>query len=217
MDDVRATAQALAAFHTAGRDFPSIADGQKLGPRGETDPAELFLLIDKLHPDGGEALNNYRAWTEQASQELSDDRFAALPQTLIHGDIQPANIIIDDGKVKALIDLDWCDRRPRVYDLAFAILLCCARHDQPIDGSDIWSLTQTPWVDRELTKEFFHAYAERGWPLSADEIDTLHPQVVLSWCHCRLAGAMKVEPSQRREFLERPPHDSAALFPDRMT
>ena len=44
----------------------------------------------------------------------------------------------------------------------------------------------------------------------------LVPQVMLSWCHCRLAGAMKVEASRRQEFLARPPGASKHFSPARL-
>jgi Ser/Thr protein kinase RdoA (MazF antagonist) len=211
-DDIRALAIALATFHQAGKDFTTRCN--KLGARGETDPREMLDLIAKLRPAASAALEPYQAWITSASRDLPDAAFESLPHTLIHGDIQPANILIDGGRVTALVDLDWCDRRPRIYDIAFAILLCCATHESPIDGGDIWSLSQPPRVQPNLVQLFLQNYNEQGWPLEAREMDALRPQIILSWCHCRLAGAMKVEPARQEEFLARPPHDSAALFPD---
>ncbi|HTL29738.1 MAG TPA: phosphotransferase [Tepidisphaeraceae bacterium] len=208
-DDIRALAKALAKFHLAGRDFDATKSPRKLGPRGETDPRELFDLVAKL-PSA--KVKRYQDWIKSA--ELCDQTFSCLPQTLIHGDVQPANILIDESHVTALVDLDWCDWRPRVYDLAFTILLCCATHETPIDGGDIWSLSQPPVVQADLARMFLETYEEQGWPLSPEENSALRPQIILSWCHVRLAGAMKVEPSRRAEFLARPPHDLTALFPD---
>jgi homoserine kinase type II len=215
--DARALAAALAAFHRAGKNFECDRTMHKLGPRGETEPAELRRLIAQLRQDAPAALPLYEGWIDQASGALTDALIASLPHTLIHGDIQPANILIDAGKVSALVDLDWCDWLPRVYDLAFAILLCCAKHDSPIDGADIWSLSEPPRVERALARDFLNCYDAGGWALSAMERSALRPQVMLSWCHCRLAGAMKVEPSRRQAFLERPPHDLTALYPDGIT
>jgi Ser/Thr protein kinase RdoA (MazF antagonist) len=215
--DARALAKALACFHRVGRDFERDQAIHKLGPRGETEPAELRRLIAQLRQDAPAALPLYDRWIEDASSVLTDSAVAALPHTLIHGDVQPANILIHAGRVSALVDLDWCDWLPRIHDLAFAVLLCCASHDSPIDGGDIWSLSQSPLVRTDLVRDFLGAYDAQGWPLSAIERCALQPQVMLSWCHCRLAGAMKVEPARRREFLERPPHDPAALYPDGIT
>jgi Ser/Thr protein kinase RdoA (MazF antagonist) len=210
-DDIRALSDALSAFHLAGREFEPQTAAQKLGPRGETDPAELLGIIHKLRPDAPGAVELYEQWTSAAAHNLSDAVFASLPHTLIHGDIQPANILIDEGRVTALVDLDWCDWRPRIYDLSFAILLCCATHESPIDGSDIWSLSQPPVVQRELARVFLEVYGNQGWPMSPPERSALRAQITLSWCHCRLAGAMKVPPERRHDFLDRSPYDLAAL------
>ena len=125
-----------------------------------------------------------------------------------------ASSLMDDDGVIAFVDFDWCAWRPRIYDLAFAILLCCAKHETPIDGGDIWSLSQAPLVQADQARAFLHAYDGQGWPLSSEETRALRPQMILSWCHVRLAGAMKVAPEKRAEFLSRPPHDLGALFPD---
>jgi Ser/Thr protein kinase RdoA (MazF antagonist) len=216
-DDIRALAEALSAFHRAGKEFKPRTQTHKLGPRGETDPAQLLDIARKLRPDAHAVLKLYEDWIAEASADLPDAAFASLPSTLIHGDIQPANILIDAGRVTALVDLDWCDHRPRIYDLAFGILLCCATHESPIGGGDIWSLSQPPVVERELGRMFLQVYDDQGWRLSSSERRSIRPQVILSWCHCRLAGALKVEPQRRREFLERPPHKTSALFPDGIT
>ncbi len=213
VEDLRALATALASFHRAGREFRQPSP-QKLGLRGETDPRELFRLVKEMKADAPNEVELYENWTKVFGSALRDAQFKALPHTLIHGDIQPANVLINGGHVSAFIDLDWCDSRPRIYDLAFAILLCCATHETPIDGGDIWSLSQPAEVDRELARLFLDAYEEAGWSLSREESSALGPQVFLSWCHVRLAGSMKVEPARRAEFLARPPHDPAVLLPD---
>jgi homoserine kinase type II len=213
IDDLRALATALASFHREGREFRQ-ASSQKVGPRGETDPRELFRLVKQLKSDAPNEVRRYENWAKVFGSALRDERFEALPHTLVHGDIQPANVLINAGRVSAFIDFDWCDWRPRIYDLAFAILLCCAAHETPIDGGDIWSLSQPAEVVRDLASLFLNTYEEAGWALSREESSALGPQLFLSWCHVRLAGAMKIEPSRRAEFLARPPFDPAVLFPD---
>ena len=54
LDDIRALAAAMAKFHGVGSRFTSSCD--KLGPRGETDPAQMRQLIDQLRKDAGESL-----------------------------------------------------------------------------------------------------------------------------------------------------------------
>lgn len=213
-DQVAGLAKALSRFHERGRSFPGPREAQKLGPRGETEPRELARLVAELRPDAPREVKPYEHWLKQASEDLPDSAFHSLAQTLVHGDVQPANVLMIGNNVSCFVDLDWCDWRPRVYDLAFAILLCCAKHETPIDGGDIWSLSQPAEVDRDLARLFLDAYEEAGWSLSREESSALGPQVFLSWCHVRLAGAMKVEPARRAEFLARPPHDPAVLLAD---
>ena len=64
--------------------------------RGETDTGELLELGQTLQEHAA-AATRYREWTMQAAEKLPDSRFDALPHTLIHGDVQPANIIIEDS------------------------------------------------------------------------------------------------------------------------
>jgi Ser/Thr protein kinase RdoA (MazF antagonist) len=208
-EELRGLAKGLAEFHRVGRAFTGRYD--KLGLRGETDPAELFRIVDVVR-EQAPAANVYREWIAAAAKLLPDGVFESLPHTLIHGDVQPANVLMEGGRVVAFVDRDWCAWRPRVYDLAFAILLCCAKHDAPIRGEDIWSLSQPARVTGDQMQVFLEAYQQCDWPLESRELAALRPQIALSWCHCRLAGAMKVEPARRQEFLARPPRDINALF-----
>ncbi len=209
-----AVGDALGKFHAAGVDLPDRCD--KLGPRGETDPLELLDIatrIDRESVGCTTVLRNYRRWVVEGTEELPTPRFAALPHTLVHGDIQPANILMKDGTVVAFVDLDWCAWRPRIYDLAFALLFCCSTHESIIDGSDIWSLTQPLTLQETLVRAFLNSYERRVEPLDAGERHALVGQTILSWCHCRLAGALKVSAERRRAFLTRPPDDAAVLVP----
>ncbi len=214
LGDIRLLGRALTQFHLCGRAFPGRYD--KLGPRGETSPVamnDIAVAIKSETPECAASVQMYERWISTAAADLSADAYAALPHTLVHGDVHPANILMDSGRVAAFVDLDWCAWRPRVYDLAFAILLCCSSHDSPIRGGDIWRLTQPPSVQQDCVQEFLRACADEGWPLEPCEANALRAQVMLSWCHCRLAGALKVEPPRRNEFLSRPPSDAASLFP----
>jgi len=209
-----ALGDALGKFHVAGKDFPERYD--KLGPRGETDPLEMLDVaarIDRDSPDCTRALRPYRRWVVETSESLPAHHFEALEHTLVHGDIQPANILMADGAVAAFVDLDWCAWRPRIYDLAFALLFCCSTHEAIIDGGDIWSLTQPLTLQETLVRAFLNSYERRAEPLDASERHALVSQAILAWCHCRLAGAMKVPADKRREFLARPPDDAATLVP----
>jgi homoserine kinase type II len=215
-EDAAALGAALARWHRVGQAFPLRYE--KAGPRGETDPQQLQERIAKIageSPDTARILAGYRNAIEQATAALPGREYSRLPHTLIHGDVQPANILLQAGQVSAFVDLDWCAWQARLYDLCFAILLCCANHDTPFDGGDIWSLSQTPRFSTLATRRFLHSYELHGVPLTEEERRALPPQIMLTWCHVRLGGALKVPASQRAAFLERLPQIeklSALLF-----
>jgi Ser/Thr protein kinase RdoA (MazF antagonist) len=210
--DVRLLAGALTRLHRAALLFSPRFD--KLSPRGETDPDYLRAVGRELcdrRPDCADAIARYDGWVERAARDLDAAAFSGLPHTLVHGDVQPANVLVTDGGM-VFVDFDWCAWRPRVYDLAFAILLCCSTHDAPVRGDDVWSISQPVRFQPHLLRGFLESCADAGWPLDTCEKAVLGPQIVLSWCSCRLGGAMKTDPSRWREFLARPPHDLESLY-----
>jgi homoserine kinase type II len=208
--DVAALGAALAQWHRVGQEFPLRYE--KAAPRGETDPQQLQERIAKIanetaNESAGAAgfLTDYQTAVTRAAHALTGREYSRLPHTLIHGDIQPANILLRAGQISAFVDLDWCAWQARIYDLCFAVLLCCANHDAPFDGGDIWSLSQTPHFPGGVVEDFLHAYESHGTPLSECERAALQPQLILTWCHVRLGGALKVPANRRAEFLKRAP------------
>jgi Ser/Thr protein kinase RdoA (MazF antagonist) len=201
-------ATSLALFHQGGRDFPSRYE--KLGRRGETDPSILqqqAKQIEEEFPGCSKIVARYREWLTVAEESLPDSLYTALPHTLVHGDPQPANLLFENNSVVAWLDLDWCGWQARLYDLCFGILFCCSTHETPIRGEDIWSLTQPPRIEPEDVARFLDVYETRSFPLTPDERHALKPQLLLSWCHARLAGAFKVSSAERSSFLSRPPEE----------
>jgi len=204
---------ALGKFHRAGNGF--TLRYEKMGVRGETDPERLLLNAARMrseNPESGPALEPYVQLLAQASQALSPGAYPALPHTLVHGDIQPANVLMGAEGVCAFVDFDWCAWRPRIYDLAFAILCCCASHAQPIGNGDIRALTQAPDFNAAATKSFMDAYEASAGTLSGAEKKCLGSQVALTWCHIRIDGAFKVSREERCRFLTRPIPKESFLF-----
>ncbi|OPZ93339.1 MAG: homoserine kinase [candidate division TA06 bacterium ADurb.Bin417] len=213
--DAAALGRALAGWHRLGRSFPKHFE--KLGTWGETDPLELKAVLDRLQtetPGIEKALEPYRRLLAAAVREMAA---GGQTLTLVHGDLQPGNILVSGGAVSGFLDLDWCGRRPRLYDLAFVFLFCCAGHDRPLAGGDIWMLTQPPRWRRPAFESFAAAYFPAAGRLTAAEAAELPARVRLAWCHTRLHGALKVARGRRRDFLGRegwsdPPGDIYNLF-----
>jgi len=196
---------ALGNFHRAGSGF--TLRYEKIGARGETDPDRLLLNAKRLRnetPASGSALEPYERLIAQSAQALLPGAYLALPHTLGHGDVQPANVLMGADGVHAFVDFDWCAWRPRIYDLAFAILCCCSSHEQPVGKGAIWALTQAPDFNAGATKSFLNAYEKSAGTLSGEEKKCLGPQIALAWCHARIDGAFKVPREERRNFLARP-------------
>lgn len=206
-EDCATLGKALAHLHAAGKAFPLRYE--KISPRGETAPGFLRERLERTEtetPETKNILHSYRETMEQSAKLLDDATYDSLPHTLIHGDVQPANLLLDKSTFRAFVDVDWCAWRARIYDLSFAILTCCAHHKSTFDGGDIWSLTQTPYLKNGVVEQFLNSYQNSGTPLTAAEKSALQHQIILTWCHIRLGGALKVEPARRLGFLERAPN-----------
>ena len=198
----------LGNFHRSGAGFDLRYE--KMGARGETDPEQLLQNAKRLRNDNprlGPALESYERLITQATRDFPAEAYLALPHTLVHGDVQPANIIMGDEGVNVFVDFDWCAWRPRIYDLAFAVLCCCSSHEQPVGKGDIRALTQSPYFNAGATENFLDAYEKSAGPLADAEKKYLGHQIALTWCHVRIDGAFKVPREERRDFLSRPVPD----------
>lgn len=202
--DVIALARSLGRFHLAGSSFAGRCD--KLGPRGETDPDHLLRSIERARrdcPETGAVLDVHRQTVLESAESLTAETYDSLPCTIVHGDVQPANIIMAEAGVRAFIDMDWMAWRPRVYDLCFALLCCVASHDRPIGQGDVWDLTQSPVSDDDMKRKFLEEYQRTSGPLTSAEEAALEPQMELTWCHIRVDNCLKVPRERRLEFLQR--------------
>jgi len=212
-DDLATLAPALAAFHQAGAGFPLRLP--KAGPRGETDPGRLLGEIERVRyeaPGARQALAPYRSAVVHAAARLSRQEYADLPHTLVHGDVQPANVLIADHRVAAFVDLDWCAWQPRLYDLCFALLCCALRHPEPIGQGDVWRLTQAPVLAPGAAAAFLDEYQRHASRLTRGERAALPAQLTLTWCHIRVSNALKVPPAERAGFLVRPGENPQVLL-----
>ena len=115
VEDMRQAAVALGRFVAAlGVEAPAEAPGNPYrgGPLTDRDPAfreRVILLNDSI-----DTTAVTRTWDAALATAPADDR------RWLHGDLHPANIVVDDGQVVAVID--WVDLSAgdRAYDLAAA-------------------------------------------------------------------------------------------------
>ena len=198
---LESVAGSLALFHRAGREFSG-----RFRPggyaRGEMTPGRLLGIARALVPSCGEIAGFYASQVETAAKRLDERTYHALPHTLVHGDVQPANMIFAESDVLCFVDYDWLGRQPVIYDIAEALILFCARRERPIDGANIWSLSMPFEFDRESARTFLQTYQE-GNDLPTNVLPHLMEQVRLTWAHIRLSGARKVKVEERETFLSR--------------
>ena len=199
---LESVARNLATFHSAGIAFnESFCPGGY--PRGEMTPHRLLALAKALAPSCGHITKFYTSQVVEASKRLDDETYNSLPHTLVHGDIQPSNMIFSGSELSSFIDYDWLGRQPPIYDLAGAIIFFCGNREKPIDGGDIWSLSMPFTFDGGMITRFLQVYREHRCFPDDVLLPLLMEQVRLTWVHIRLSGAHKVKPPEREAFLSR--------------
>ncbi|MCI3934368.1 phosphotransferase [Streptomyces sp. AN091965] len=111
--------EALARLHACapsldaapGEDYLRLV-ADHLALAADTSDPSLRPLVELL---GGELAH--------ARQELHRAGWEQLPQTAVHGDVNPWNLLFTErGQVTAVLDFDNCDRGSRLRDLAEAVL-----------------------------------------------------------------------------------------------
>ncbi|GGM88830.1 phosphotransferase [Streptomyces fuscichromogenes] len=74
-------------------------------------------------PERANALSTWRTVHQRALAELDGAGYDTLPAVLTHGEIAGSNLVFDqEGTLRALLDWDAVQLRPRAYDLAKAAL-----------------------------------------------------------------------------------------------
>ncbi|MFJ1646695.1 phosphotransferase enzyme family protein [Streptomyces sp. NPDC088258] len=129
--DLRAAAETIAAVHAVpldGLPEPGANPIQDMEFWLEAEAGALDDLGALVSETAGPALweetaDAYRGAYARARAELDLAAYQALPATLTHGELAGSNLVFDDdGKLISLLDWDGVDIRPRVYDLARALL-----------------------------------------------------------------------------------------------
>lgn len=214
LNEVAAAGAMLARFHRATdrleprgqKDWPRYFDPkQSLKALKEaqrqltgSDPGDLQPFTAS---EVAEVLKCLTAEAKACERRLPDKAYWALPLTIIHGDWHPANLRFTDHRVAGIFDFDWVGRQPRMVDVADGLLFFGSVRPKPLDGGDIWSLTQPLHPDWERMQVFMDAY--RGhMPLEASELLRLPDLLRQRALYIRVDPmTRKVPPERRLAFL----------------
>jgi Ser/Thr protein kinase RdoA (MazF antagonist) len=142
--------------------------------------------LDELGPEGAAFVRRMR--------EASKLRGALEPRQIVHGDFAFGNVLLRDGRVTGILDLEVATEDARAAELGVALRLVLSK-----------STRERLWLP--LLRGYL-----RAAPLTATEIDALptlasqHDAVVLAWWLGRLrSGARDIRPLTQRvaEALDR--------------
>ncbi len=160
-----------------------------------------FVRDSYATPSQVPAVERATEWVRWLGQAYSDEVYAKLPKSVIHGDFNGCNLLFaSDGRVVGVFDYDWAWRDTRVRDVGEALFFFGACRDEAPDTGSIWSLTACPRFDTARMADFLHSYRQAS-PLSDDELAATPLAMLGRWVACRTEGAMKVPERRRAEFL----------------
>jgi Ser/Thr protein kinase RdoA (MazF antagonist) len=200
---VEAAGRLLAALHATGAalDLP----GGKTLPRLH-DPANILrglhwaaeqAVTEAQHTD----LERCIAVAEDVARSLPDEAYWALPQTVVHGDYHPLNLLFEGDEVTGLFDFDWAGPGPRMVDVTDGLLFFCGTRPGPLKAGDIVALTQAFTLDRGLMAAFGRGYAAEVEPTPA-ELRALPDLLRARWLFCRVdAMERKIAPERKLPYL----------------
>lgn len=211
-EDLRSAGLFLGKLHNASSDF--TPPYSKNVPRYD-DPYLSMLMLDSLDNTltpteiGENVTEDIRYLKNQLNKvmrELPDAVYCSLPKAVIHGDFHPANLRFRDHAVSALFDFDWVSMQPRLRDVADGILYLAAERKTPIDGSDIYSLTQTCSINLRRSRVFVDGYVDGYKGASFDRFPNAELRVLPSflrarWIHSRLQATWKVPGCEKLRVL----------------
>ena len=190
---VEAVGAALAELHAALTTYPPDArpgvppygDLQRIHPRIPDPylltPAELGL------PDAPPYDRLLGWWREELAglRASVEDHYSTLPQQVIHGDCVSGNLLIQDGRITAVLDFDFARPDARAMDVAIGLKYAMRTWDNP--------------DPLPIARAFCRGYARRGW-LTTAEVNAmpwlirLRDAVLAIWCLGRALAAGDARP-----------------------
>ena len=126
------SARALGKFHVVCRDFP-CPDRDARKWRFSEVPRDLFAKLYETAKKQtsshqlDDQCNNIALFLREAANELNEDACNVFETGLIHGDWHSGNLIFQDNKLAAIIDLEFAGDGCYLEDLSYAISNLCIR------------------------------------------------------------------------------------------
>ncbi|HOX37114.1 MAG TPA: phosphotransferase [Candidatus Brocadiia bacterium] len=158
--------------------------GRDLALQGATDQSQMSELLrttDAIH---------------QLLRRLPPKTFWSLPQTIVHADYHPANMLFDGSRMVGLFDFDYSCEHPRLKDLANALIYFGAGRERQLDSSDIRTYIQKFAFIPERIRCFMSEY-EREAPLTKAERENLSVMMLGRWLQMRSCGIVKLPAGER--------------------
>ncbi len=126
------SAQALGRFHEVCRDFPRPERDARLWRFGEVSRTHLGRLYRRAREEGEAAeadalCDRIAVFLHDAGQALSFEVRDTFETGLIHGDWHSGNLIFHDGKLCAIVDLEFAGDGCYLEDLSYALSNLCIR------------------------------------------------------------------------------------------
>ncbi|MEV6868995.1 phosphotransferase [Streptosporangium subroseum] len=161
------TADLLARFHAFTPSDPSPVGCEPSWQAWLGDPDQMRKRVASLASDHPDLLQGYRPHLRHVLQHA--ELLVHLPMVVwTHGDVHGGNLLTYGGQVSALLDLDAVDRRPRIWDVAMAVLM----------------LTRAGRGDYRLREDrvtaFLTGYRRRAAALTSNEVTAICAMTALS-------------------------------------
>lgn len=118
----RSVGAALAEMHLAAQDFP-FQRANTLGPGSWAD------VLENCGADALASIDPALPATAIAAREVANNWPKGLPETIIHSDLFPDNVLMLDGQVTGMIDFYFACTGAAAYDLAVTHAAWCFTND----------------------------------------------------------------------------------------
>lgn len=199
---VRSLGHLLARFHRVfSQDLPLGKNGR---PR-EDHPDLMRPYLAGLRPlatseQEKRQLTEIDRLLDEIATRLDAGFYAALPHSVIHGDVHPGNIRFRQSEVAAFYDFDYLGVQARIRDLSDAMISFASRRSGVFDPNVMQSLVQPFVPDGALCRLLLDGYQDKS-PLTENEWQALPLLMRSRWIQMRLRGARKVAEDQRIRFV----------------